>query len=126
MKKEIGKYFWQRVDELIEGRYSVQDLCKICNLNYRTIRNQRSTETVPDIWHVYLIALLLDTSMDYLYYGDSTLADPEVKYLAKKLSEMTPLQLAKARRRIEVLSQPSDKVAETPLSLSKEEEPCEE
>lgn len=127
MDKQLGYNFWKRVDSLIYNKYTVKELAEHCTATYQTLRNQRSEERVPKVYDVYLISQFLDSSMDYLYYGDMRLVNPKTKEIIKDLQDMSVPQLEQVREKIselklaerkkEKMSDEEKKVAEQPDDL---------
>ena len=63
----LGYEFWKRVDEL-RGDTKLSKLANDLNLNYTTIRNQRSENRYPKNEDISKIARYLGTTEGYLSY----------------------------------------------------------
>ena len=66
----LGYEFWKRVDEL-RGDIKLSKLANDLDLNYTTIRNQRSENRYPKNEDISKIANYLGTTEGYLISGES-------------------------------------------------------
>ena len=84
--------FWNNVKSELDYRgIQLKEFCFDNKLNYNSICNAISKNTIPNIELVYKIASALNLSMDYLYTGDNApgLNDDEMEVvrLYKTLSD---------------------------------------
>ena len=61
-------HFWNRID-LKRGELTLKELADRANIPYNRIANQRSLLRVPTAEDLMNIAIVLNTTVDYLLYG---------------------------------------------------------
>ena len=62
--------FWKNVDAVSSG-ITLISLASKANLNYRTIKNQRSSNRMPSLSDAYALAKALNTSIEFLLTGEN-------------------------------------------------------
>lgn len=67
-KKVDGYKFWKNVDIAKESR-TILDIANESKLNYKTIKTQRSNNTLPNGEDIYSIAQAIGVSMEFLLTG---------------------------------------------------------
>lgn len=76
--------FWKNVDAISDG-VTLVALASKANLNYRTIKNQRSGNRMPGISEAYALAKALGTSIEFLLTGNDTSEfPPRILAIAKR------------------------------------------
>ena len=63
-------FFWDRINKLIKNRGLTQEeVSTSISVNYQTFRSWSHYKKYPDLTHIYHIAQVLDTSINYLVFG---------------------------------------------------------
>lgn len=79
--------FWKRVNNLIKLKgINQQVLAESCDINYQTFRGWGVHKTYPNALQSYRIAKALDTTVEYLVYGN-TEDNAEVIHTYSKIPE---------------------------------------
>ena len=81
---DTAQGFWNRVDKL-RGSMSLKELAEKLDLNYTTLRNQRSINRYPSRADMVRIAEVLDTSIDSLISDTPNIPNitPEMDYVRR-------------------------------------------
>ena len=81
---DTAQGFWNRVDKL-RGSMSLKELAEKLDLNYTTLRNQRSINRYPSRADMVRIAEVLDTSIDSLISDTPNVPNitPEMDYVRR-------------------------------------------
>ena len=82
---DIAFYFWERVDNLNNGKLNV--LCQRAGLDYNKVKHNRSDVRLMNCIETNAIAQALGTTMEYLLTGESSSVSysPRVKAVADVL-----------------------------------------
>jgi len=77
--------FWRRVNRLIKIKKTTQEeISTILGCHYCTLKNWSSSKIYPKLPEIYLIAQILDTSMNYLIFGVDTEPSIHAEYIIGK------------------------------------------
>jgi transcriptional regulator with XRE-family HTH domain len=100
MKKIDGFDFWKNVEKA--NRYTYMELANLANLNYNTIRNQRSQNVLPNGKDIYVISKVLGVSMEYLLTGIETrkIYPSRIVTITEKLMKISTSDLSTVERMI--------------------------
>ena len=96
--------FWNRVNSLIKAQKLTQEAvsCMI-RVSYTTFRSWSYNKAYPDIRYLYLMAQVLNTSMNYLLFGSDTEPKTQFEYsIGKKVINLVNMlvgEIADQRRR---------------------------
>lgn len=97
--------FWKNVDH-IRGEISLVQLANECQLNYKVIKNQRSSDKLPTLLNAYAIAKYLNVSIEYLLTGKETssgkLLSERVLFIAKACETASDLELAMVEKILDI------------------------
>lgn len=65
--------FWNRIDSLVDNLgTTLKDLCEKAEINYGSMRRQRTSMIYPGTSEVVRIAKTLNTTIDYLLTGEDS------------------------------------------------------
>lgn len=65
--------FWKRIDTLTNSKgVTLKELCQRAEINYGSMRRQRTLVIYPGVSELISIAKNLNTSLDYLLTGENT------------------------------------------------------
>ena len=101
-----GAYrFWKNVDHA-RGELSLVQLADECQLNYKVIKNQRSSDKLPSLLNAYAIAKYLNVSIEYLLTGKETssgkLLSDRVMIIAKACEKASDLELVMVEKILDI------------------------
>ncbi len=96
MMKTDGYSFWKNVDQSL-GKVSLTELAEKSEINYKTLKNQRSDNRIPKAEDIYAMAQTLKVSMEYLLTGETpstyTPRTPQVKAIFDGILHATQAEL---------------------------------
>jgi len=77
----FSKAFWERVEEVSKAKsLKFTEICKETGIVYGTIMSNKIRKEFPSLENTFKLARALGVSADFLYYGDSTVAELTPKY----------------------------------------------
>lgn len=103
-----AKEFWNRLDKRLPEKMSLKVFCSETNTVYRTITQQRTRETLPDIKDICAFSSYLGISLDELVYGKTSAVPvypPRVQAIADKLMKVSPVDLDSVERMVTLMSE---------------------
>ncbi|MBK5201536.1 MAG: hypothetical protein JJE21_08410 [Spirochaetaceae bacterium] len=105
MQTQTGKDFWERVDKL-NPFTSIKKLAIVANIDYNTIKKQRSELRFPKVGTIILISKVLNCSVDYLVTGKLEIKKnypTQIEKIADKLCIVSEEDLTLIKRNVELL-----------------------
>lgn len=105
MQTQTGKNFWERVDNL-NPFTSIKKLANVANIDYNTIKKQRSELRYPKVDIIISISKVLNCSVDYLVTGEVEIKKNypvQIEKIADKLCMVSEEDLTLIKRNVELL-----------------------
>ena len=91
-----AKEFWQRLEEaqIRTGKTNLQALCRLMDIPYQTVINQKCQGRYPSIPTIISLAKILHCSIDWLLMGSEAEATlRRIQKIVRKIEKITPDQL---------------------------------
>lgn len=91
-----AKEFWQRLEDAQRrtGKTNLQALCRIMDIPYQTVINQKCQGRYPSIPVIISLAKMLHCSIDWLLMGSEAEATlRRIQKVVRKIEKITPDQL---------------------------------
>ena len=79
--------FWERLEiaQIEYGRMTLQDLCRICDVPYQTVINQKCQKRYPTVPTIMKFSQLLNCSVDWLLFGSDSISLERIENLVEKV-----------------------------------------
>ena len=88
-EEQLAMDFWGRIEQAqrSENKNSLKAICKTINVPYQTVVNQKSAARLPSLTVAMLLASELNTSLDWLLFGDNKSSVSDRQLIGRLLSD---------------------------------------
>ena len=88
-EEQLAMDFWGRIEQAqkSENKNSLKAICKSINVPYQTLINQKSSAKLPSLAVAMLLSSELNTSLDWLLFGDNKSSVSDRQLIGRLLSD---------------------------------------